>query len=383
MGKYIRRIVLLLLLAIAVYLGIRLYPVWKAAAYLSENMDFAHYTYELEVELDQEKMQREQGRLFEILTEVTGFETEAMCRLTVRGSVWEDTIHAMIYPEGMEEVHSTESPLIELYLGSDMDVVNETYIYNAVRNQLAEKVRLLGLVMPEQNEMLYMTLEQVEQIFGLDLKGVRNFSLQTDGDDIGAGQYFIMLALMSREKTGEGSRFTLETEQVELEVTVPEGDGADTVSAPVLRLRMKDGGVTKAAQFTENSRAAETMQFTENGVAAEATQLAEDSRSTKGTQYAEENGAMEGGYSGKISHFIKELTGLDGKMEQIFSQMGFPVSGEQLSMVKNLSVTIVPGGNEIIMPTNFVNQAVVELISRIRELVMMLGGGNTGGIVDL
>ena len=43
-------------------------------------------------------------------------------------------------------------------------------------------------------------------------------------------------------------------------------------------------------------------------------------------------------------------------------------------MVKNLSVTIVPGGNEIIMPEDFVNQTVVELISRIRELVIKLGG---------
>ena len=341
MGKHVRRIMLLLLLAIAVYLGIRLYPVWKAAVYLAENMDFAHYTYELEVELDQEEMQREQGRLLEILAAVTGFEPEAMCRLTVRGSVWEDTIHALIYPGGMEGVQATESPLIELYLGSDTDVVNETYIYNAVRNHLAEKVRLLGLVMPEQNEMLYMTLEQVEQIFGLDLKGVRDFSLQTDGEGIGAGQYFIMLALMSREKAAEGSSFTLETEQVGLEVTVPEGDSADTVSAPILRLHMEQ------------------------------------------VHSMEDGGSTEGGFSGKILHSIKELAGLDGKVDQIFSQMGFPVSGEQLAAVKSLSVTIEPGGNEIIMPTNFVNQTVVELISRIRELVMMLGGGNIGETVDL
>ena len=110
----------------------------------------------------------------------------------------------------------------------------------------------------------------------------------------------------------------------------------------------------------------------------------EDGRSTEEAQFmegedsAEEIHSTEEAHSGKIFHFIMKLTGLDGKTDEIFSQMGFPVSGEQLSMVKNLSVTIVPGGNEIIMPTNFVNQTVVELISRIRELVMKLGGGNTG-----
>lgn len=339
MGKYVRRIVLLLLLATAVYLGIRFYPVWKAAAYLSENMDFAHYSFELEVELDQEEMQRKQGRLLETLAGVTGIEPEAMCRLTVRGNVWEDTVHVLIYPEGMEEVRSTESPLIELYLGSDTDVVNETYIYNAVRNHLAEKFRLLGLVMPEQNEMLYITLEQVEAMFGLDLTGVRNFSLPSTGDNISAGRYFILLAFMDREKAAERSRFTLETERVELEVTVPESDSTDTAAAPVLRLHM------------------------------------EEVQSMEGVHSIEEVQSMEGVHSRKILDFIKELTGLDGKVEQIFSRMGFPVSGEQLSVVKNLSVTIVPGGDEIIMPEDFVNQTVVELISRIRELVIKLGGG--------
>lgn len=377
MGKHIRRIVLLLLLAIAVYLGIRFYPVWKAAKYLSDNMDFAHYSYELEVELDQEEMQREQGRLLEILTGVTGFEPEAMCRLTVRGSVWEDTIHALIYPSG------ADSPLIELYLGSDTDVVNETYIYNAVRNHLAEKVRLLGLVMPEQKEALYMTLEQVEEMFGLDLRGVRGFSLQTADNGIGVGQYFAMLAVMDREKSAEGSRFTLETERVELEAIVPESDGTDGTSAPVLRLHMDQTHSMEGAKFTEDSGTTEETQFAENGGTVEGMQFTEDSRSTKETQSAEGKDSMEGGFSGKILHFVKELTGLDGKVDQIFSQMGFPVSGEQLSVVKNLSVTIVPGGNEIIMPTNYIDQNVVELISRIRELVMRLGGGNAGETGDL
>ncbi len=357
MGKYVRRIVLLLLLATAVYLGIRFYPVWKAAAYLSENMDFAHYSFELEVELNQEEMQGKQGRVLEVLAGVTGFEPEAMCRLTVRGSVWEDTIHVLIYPEGMEEVHSTESPLIELYLGSDTNVVNETYIYNAVRNHLAEKFRLLGLVMPEQNEMLYITLEQVEAMFGLDLTEVRNFSLPSICDNISAGRYFILLAFMDREKAAEGSRYTLETEQAELEVTVPGSDSTDTAAAPVLRLHMED---------VQSMEEVQTM---------EASYSIEGGRSTKETQSVEEKDSMQGVHSRKILDSIKEMTGMDGRVEQIFSQMGFPVSGGQLSVVKNLSVTIVPGGNEIIMPEDFVNQTVVELISRIRELVIKLGGG--------
>ena len=58
----------------------------------------------------------------------------------------------------------------------------------------------------------------------------------------------------------------------------------------------------------------------------------------------------------------------------IISRLGFPVDRGRLSMVKSVSLTMVPGGNEIVMPENFVNQTVVELISRIRELLIKLFG---------
>ena len=299
MGKYIRCIVLLLLIAAAVCLGIRFYPVWRAARYLHENMDLAHYAYELEVELDSGALRREYGSLFTVLTGMTGFEEDALCHLTVRGNVWEDTIHVLLYPQG------AGNPLVELYLGNDMDVINETLIYHAVRSHLAEQFRLFGLVLPEQEESLYMSLEQVEQRFGLDLESVRNFGLPFTGDEISAVRYFILLAVMDREK-GEGrSLYSLETGQMAAGIEVPEG-GSDVPLT--LRLHIEKPGET------------------------------------------------------------------DEKILGIISRLGFPVDRGRLSMVKSVSLTMVPGGNEIVMPENFVNQTVVELISRIRELLIKLFG---------
>lgn len=295
--------VLLLLIAIAAYLSFRFYPVWKAAEYVQKNLDLAHFSYELEVELGREKMQEDQIKGFQILTEVTGLEEEDLYHLTLTGKVWEDTIHVLVYPGG------AESPFLELYLGNDTSVINETMLYNSIRNHLAEKIGLLGLVMPEQRETLYMTLEQTEQIFGLDLEGVRNFHLGTVEKKPAVSRYFVLLAAMGREKGTGRSRYTLETEQLELQFEVPE-EG----SASPLAFRL----------------------------------------------------------------YAQEPAELTGKYAMIFSQMGFPVNGEQLSVVKNLSVTMVPGGEEISMPTNFVNQNVVELISGIREWVMKLGNGNSG-----
>lgn len=301
--NYVGTVFLLLLVAAAVYLAVRFYPVWKAAEYMQRNLDLAHCSYELEVALDPEKLPEGQEKLFDILTNLTGFEKADMCSLTLKGRVWEERVHVLIYPG------NGDSPLAELYLGNDIDVINETLTYNAIRNHLTEKVGALGLVMPEQKEELYMTLEQVEQVFGIDLKGIRNFSLPTEDIGFTAGQYFLMMAAMSREKADGREHFALETEQLGVLLEVPGTEG------------------TEALKFRLD---------------------------------------------------VEDPAGLMEREAKLLTLLNIPAEGKRLEMVKHLSATIVQGGEEISMPTDFVGKTVVDLLSGLREWVMKFQGGSTG-----
>lgn len=220
-GKYILWAVLFLLAAVAAGVGLYLYPAWKSAGAMEDRMSLSYKAFELEVELDREAIPAEQAQMFGILAGLTGIEEEALYRLSIKGGMEEDRIHFTVCPYGRTE------PLFELYLSDDMKLINETMVYDAVRSHLAGRFGLLGYLMPVQEETVYLTLEQVEKLFGADLSAYTELRLQQARRSITAKEYFLLFAMMSREKQGEGYRFTLDTEEARLCFEVIYGGKAD------------------------------------------------------------------------------------------------------------------------------------------------------------
>ena len=214
--KYGLRIALFILAAVMVGAVLYLYPAWKAAKVLQDRMGRPYSSFEIEVELDRERVPAEQEEMFATLARLTGLREEAMYRLSIKGSALEDKVHLMIYPEGEKE------PLLEFYLSNDKNVINETMLYNAIRSNLVGQFGLLEYLMPGQEGTMYMTLEQVEQLFGVKISGLDSFRLSGADGGITAKGYFLMLAVMSREKLADGSRFALETGQIELGFDIAE-----------------------------------------------------------------------------------------------------------------------------------------------------------------
>lgn len=184
------------------------YPVWKAAGLLAENLDFLHCTYELEAELDRSKLPEETGKQLEMLAKLTGTHESALDRLTVKGGIWDDKIHAVIYTEGAEE------PFAEFYLSNDTDVISVTTTYESIRKHLTQRYKVLYHLMPKQKELVYMTMEQAEQLLGMSLENARDFALPIQDSGFSRGRYFALLGGMSKEKGNGGELFSLETEHV-------------------------------------------------------------------------------------------------------------------------------------------------------------------------
>lgn len=212
-----RKIILglfLLLLILGLLLLIRVYPAWRAAGFLAENLNLNRFTYELEAELNRDKMEESRVKLLDTLAELTGLEQEAMYRLKIQGSVDGDVIHARIFPEGRSQ------PLIEFYLGDGEDVINGALLYNEVRNHYAGGNELLAYVLPVWSDHEYVSLEQLEQILDLDLGAVKDFRLAFTEKKLSAGELFAALAVMKREQSGSRCSFTLTEGEARAELTV-------------------------------------------------------------------------------------------------------------------------------------------------------------------
>ena len=222
-GKIVLLVILALLLILAGCLFMRFYPAWKSAEVLQEKMDLAHFTYEVEFELNKEKLPTEYTKIFESLSEITGVEESIMYNLTAKGTVWEDVIYIEIFHQGAEEA------LIEMYLSDSQDVVNESRIYNAFRENIVGRSGLLEMVVPKGEDNVYMTLEQADQLFGIDLSAVSNFSIPFTDMSFSQKEYFVVLSALSREKQEMSDTFVLDMERIDLSLDVPKAENSSDI----------------------------------------------------------------------------------------------------------------------------------------------------------
>lgn len=217
---------LFLLLAAAAGAAIYFYPAYRAAGYMAEDLSFQKMDYALEVKINRGELGKKPRMLLDVLAEITGITREEICCLTIQGSVDKDILYARIYAEGRED------PLTELYLSDELDVVNGAMLYGVMREHFCGQNEMLGHLFPVWEDHKYMSLEQAEDMFEVDLSDLRNFSLPLWERKLSRLQCFCLLALMNREETDSGERFLLETEGLEAALWPQEGTAVIRMEKP-------------------------------------------------------------------------------------------------------------------------------------------------------
>lgn len=215
-GLKIFLVLLFLLLAAAAGVVIYFYPAYRAAGDMAENLNLQKLEYTLEVKLDREELGKKPRMLLDILAEITGATREETCHLIIKGSLDGDVIYARIYSEGREE------PLTELYLSDGPDMVNGAMLYGVMREHFCSRNKMLDQLFPVWEDHKYMSLEQAEDMFEVDLSDLRDFSLSLRDKKLSRLQCFLLLAIMNREETDSGESFFLQTEGLEAKLLLPE-----------------------------------------------------------------------------------------------------------------------------------------------------------------
>lgn len=207
---------LLLLLAAAVGLVIYFYPVFKAAGYMAGNLNFRKLDFCVEVMIDRKELSKRQNILIDTLAEITGMTGEEMCHLTIKGNVDGDVIYACVYPEGKTD------PLTEIYLSDNLDVVNGAMLYGVMRENFCGQNAVLDYLFPVWEDHKYMSLKQAEDMFGVDLSDLRDFTLPFGDRKLSRPECFFILASMSREKNASGDGFSFQMDGMDATIWLRE-----------------------------------------------------------------------------------------------------------------------------------------------------------------
>lgn len=156
------RILCLLLVAAliaAVVLGIRIIPI---ARRLQGALTEQNCTITAQAEINQSRLTADQQKFLGTLSRLMGIEETEWNRVTLQGGYDDEAIWLAV-------CGGQGDRLTELYLTQDCQALDIHVIYDRAYAHLTEKVGLLALVLPQWSFGDYISLQQLEYAFGLQL----------------------------------------------------------------------------------------------------------------------------------------------------------------------------------------------------------------------
>lgn len=158
------KILLILLLLIFVTLAILAVRIIPVASRLQSALTAENCAITIEASLDQQALTKDQQKFFQNLSTFTGVDQAQWGELTLQGGYDGDVLELAVY-SGQD----TDTLLTQLYLTQDCQAMNIHAIYDRAYAHLTEKVGLLALVLPQWSFGDYISLQQLEYAFGLQL----------------------------------------------------------------------------------------------------------------------------------------------------------------------------------------------------------------------
>lgn len=157
-------ILLILLLLIIVALAILAVRIVPVAGRLQSALTAQNCAITIEASLDQQALTEDQQKFLQNLSTLTGIDQAQWGELILKGGYDSDTLELAVYSG-----QNTDTLLTKLYLTQDCQAMDIHVIYDRAYAHLTEKVGLLALLLPQWSFGDYISLQQLEYAFGLQL----------------------------------------------------------------------------------------------------------------------------------------------------------------------------------------------------------------------
>lgn len=152
-------ILLLVIVVALVVLAVRILPV---ARRLQSALTAQSCAITIEASLDQQALTDDQQKFLQNLSMLTGIDQAKWGELTLQGGYDGDALELAVYG-------GQDTLLTQLYLTQECQAMDIHAIYDRAYTHLTEKVGLLALVLPQWSFGDYISLQQLEYAFGLQL----------------------------------------------------------------------------------------------------------------------------------------------------------------------------------------------------------------------
>lgn len=173
-------------------------PLLQTAMMFRGVEDYREFQYEISLKLAEKNLSREQRQLIEAVSNCLGAKEEMAW--SVAGRVHGESVYAQLYWEGAKE------PVTEIYLCQGKSAINVKMLYETIQKNIQSLHPLLGRALPDWAYGTFLSSEQIEEIFQVDLDELLQVELLAEHQTNSTWQSIRMLSKMKRGKGEHGER---------------------------------------------------------------------------------------------------------------------------------------------------------------------------------
>ena len=212
------------LLIAVIAAGVWAFPFFKAANIMNKAPSFNRFSFDLVLELNEEMLSLEQQKFVNVISWLLGENAGEFKTVRAKGSFCEQSVCADIY------LGAAEQPVSRVYICDNEVYINVKMLYEAIHSNISGSYPLLEVFIPDWGYEEYIMLEQIEEIFGVELKGLFKTDYPFLDEKASFLQYFAMFIKMDRNKGDSGElRFGLKNSEYDFWFEVTENNDLPVV----------------------------------------------------------------------------------------------------------------------------------------------------------
>lgn len=215
----------IILIIVIVIASIWMIPLLRAAHILSKADDFTRFNFNIEIKIDENSLSDEQLRFADTISWLLGVDLESILNLRAEGSLYESSACAVIYSNGLD------MPVTKIYICDDEALINVKMLYEVIENRLIENYPLLKVLLPDWKYGEYITSEQLEGVFGVDLKNLFAIKANENMKEASLFEYMVMLSGLDSKRNNDGiMQFETKCKDYQVIFEINESNGVPFVS---------------------------------------------------------------------------------------------------------------------------------------------------------
>lgn len=213
-----------ILLAVICGAAVRFLPVFRAARTLRQMLVEKNIDFEINVSLEQKNLSEQQEKFLQAVSWILQVDEESCMFWKIKGQISGTQAYAQVFCEGLD------GAVTDVYVDEGNILVNARALYEALQHNFTSAHPFMGSLLPNWQYHDYISLEQIEEIFQVDIRSMFQPDMPKELPGKGFLASLVLLRELEYKENEDGSQqfaVTWSSQQTAFQAVICPGGSRD------------------------------------------------------------------------------------------------------------------------------------------------------------